>query len=419
MSLLRELFDQAVLLPHGFCLSWNPSLLTLHVVSDGLTGAAYYSIPLTLAWFVLRRKDMAFRGAFWLFVLFIIACGTTHFLSIWTLWHPDYGVEGMVKAITAIVSVLTAMQLWSLLPKALTLPSPAALREANQLLEQQVRERDVAVSALQRETTEREQAEAMLRQAQKMEAIGQLTGGIAHDFNNLLLVIAANLELLDTRVKHEPSLQKYVERALKSVARGASLTQQLLAFACRQPLNPVTFDPGMLIRSMSDMLRDTLRGAVVLMTRLPDEVWLVDADPYQLESALLNLAINARDAMPAGGTLLLEIRNQRIDADRATLSDKLDAGDYVAILVCDTGIGMTAEVREAAFEPFFTTKPVGKGSGLGLSQVFGFIKQSRGHVALESEPGQGTTVTLYLRRSMAEATLSTFTGAGESVRAKM
>jgi signal transduction histidine kinase len=259
----------------------------------------------------------------------------------------------------------------------------------------------------------------MLRQAQKMEAVGQLTGGIAHDFNNLLLVIGANLELLDARAKHEPALQKYVERALNSVARAASLTRQLLAFACRQPLDPVTFDPGMLIRLMSDMLRDMLGAAVTLMTRLPDEAWLVEADANQLESALLNLAINARDAMPAGGTLLLEIRNQRIDADRTTLSDKLEAGDYVAILVSDTGVGMTAAVREAAFEPFFTTKPVGEGSGLGLSQVFGFIKQSHGHVTLESEPGRGTTVTLYLRRSLAEPAISALAGAVGSVRAKM
>jgi signal transduction histidine kinase len=418
MSLLRDIVDQVVRVPHGSYLFGMPTALTLRVLCDGLIGAAYYSIPLMLAIVARRRKDLAPRGGLWLFVLLIVASATTHWLNIWRLWYPAHGVDDMVKVIKVVAAVLSAMWLWSRLPQALTLPSPAALRQANQALEQQLRERDAAAAAMQREMAEHEQAEAILRQAQKMQAVGQLTAGVAHDFNNLLLVIAANLELLETRIKHEPTLRKYVERALQSVDRGALLTQQLLAFASRQPLNPVTFDPGMLIGAMSDILADTLGDSVELRTRLPEEVWLVEADPYQLESALLNLASNARDAMPAGGTLLLEVRNQRIEADLVLEADKIEAGDHVAMVLSDTGTGMTAEVRAAAFEPFFTTKPVGTGSGLGLSQVFGFIKQSHGHVTLESEAGRGTTISLYLPRSTAAPSPFAFAGAVGQVRAK-
>ena len=398
--MLSNIFASAQAIPHGFCLSWDPALMALHVVSDALTGVAYFSIPLALAVFVTRRADLAFRGVFWLFVLFILACGSTHFFSIWTLWHPDYAAEGVVKAITAITSLLTAVQLWHLLPRALALPSPAALRGTNALLQEQIREREAAVIALRQETAERQRAEDMLRQAQKMEAIGHLTGGVAHDFNNLLTIVVANLELLDRRLSAEPALRKYVSRAMSGATRGAVMTQQLLAFARRQPLRPAVFDLGAQVNGLAVLLRGTLGSAIALELDLGEGLWLAEADPNQLESALLNLAINARDAMPRGGSLRVKAANVTLTADALTGSE-CEPGEYVCLSVADSGFGMSPEVLRSAFDPFFTTKPVGQGSGLGLSQVYGFIKQSQGHITLQSAPGQGTTVSLYLRRTAA------------------
>jgi signal transduction histidine kinase len=323
-------------------------------------------------------------------------------MSVWTLWRPDYGVEGLVKALTAIASVLTAAMLWVLLPRAVALPSTGALREANEELQRQVLLRDSAVAALRRETVERKRAEEMLHHAQKLEAIGQLTGGIAHDFNNLLTVVVANLELLDSRLDAESGLKKYVERAMKGATRGAELTQQLLAFARRQPLRPTSLNVPERMSGLSEMMRATLGQTVHVEFAVPSLLWPVEADPTQLDSAVLNLAINARDAMPQGGLLTVHARNVTLDAQAQARLGDVEVGDYVAIAVTDTGTGMTPEVRRAAFDPFFTTKPIGQGSGLGLSQVYGFIKQSRGHVTLDSEPGVGTTVTLYLRRAAAD-----------------
>ncbi len=398
--MFATLFDQANLTPHGFCLSWNPDLLALHIVSDAAIGLSYCSIPLALLVFALRRADLAFRRVFLLFGAFILACAATHFMSIWTIWHPDYAAEGVVKAACAVVSIVTALMLWPLLPQALALPSPRALREANDQLRVEVRQRDEAVAALRRETNERERAESMLRHAQKMEAIGQLTGGVAHDFNNMLTVVLANLELLARRLTPESPLRTYVDRAMKGAARGATVTQQLLAFARRQPLQPVAFDVAARIGALADLLRGTVGVTIDIELAVAGGLWPVEADPGQLESAVLNLAINARDAMPDGGRLTLTASNTTLGPIDLGADGILDAGDFVAVAVADTGTGMTPEVSRAAFEPFFTTKPVGHGSGLGLSQVYGFVRQSRGHVTLDSTPGQGTTVTLYLRRAM-------------------
>jgi signal transduction histidine kinase len=400
MSWLADLIETNDLTPHGFCLAWDPPLMALHVVSDALIGLAYYSIPICLAVLVLSRADLAFRGTFWLFALFIMACGATHLFAIWTLWHPDYGAEGIVKAVTAVLSVMTAIQLWPLLPKLVALPSPAALEQANSRLQREIRERDALVEALRRETAERERAEAMLRQSQKLEAIGQLTGGVAHDFNNLLTAVMANLEMLEQRSGHSPDLSPFISRAIRAVTRGGALTQQLLAFSRRQTLSPKVLSPAALIEGMDELLRTSLGGQIGFRIVADPDPWLVEADPNQLESAILNLVLNARDAMSEGGRLTLTLRNHVVrEIDSA--APELEPGEYLSVEVADTGVGMTPEVRAAAFEPFFTTKPVGQGTGLGLSQVYGFIRQSNGHVSLASEPGQGTAITLFLRRVVA------------------
>lgn len=273
------------------------------------------------------------------------------------------------------------------------------------------------LAANQREIEERRRAEALLqalnanlekevrertdalRQAQKMEAVGQLTGGIAHDFNNLLQIIVGNLETLSRHLPEEMGrLRRAAAQAMTGAQRAAALTQRLLAFARRQPLDPKPVDVNVLVRGMSELLRRALGETVEVEAVLSGGLWRTEADPNELESALLNLAVNARDAMPAGGKLTIETSNGHLSEDYASRHAEVTPGQYVLISVSDTGAGMDKETMSHVFEPFFTTKGEGKGTGLGLSQVYGFVKQSRGHVELYSEPGQGTTVKVYLPR---------------------
>ncbi len=246
--------------------------------------------------------------------------------------------------------------------------------------------------------TRRAQAEAVLREAQKMQAIGQLTGGIAHDFNNLLTVILGNLEFASARLASEPALQTRIERATWAAQRGATLTGQLLSFARRQPLAPRPIDLAGAMPELVPLLRRTLGEHIDIRYVETAGLWPALADAAQLESAVLNLALNARDAMPGGGRLTIELANKVIDEDYARAHAEVAAGDYAMLAVSDTGCGMTPDVVARVFEPFFTTKPDGRGTGLGLAMVFGFVKQSGGHVKIYSEPGEGTTVRLYLPR---------------------
>jgi PAS domain S-box-containing protein len=506
MSFLQQIFNSADLSPHGVCLLWQPGLIWLHVVSDALIGLAYYSIPLALTVFVLRRRDLQFGWLFWLFGAFILACGTTHFMSIWTLWHPDYGIEGILKALTALLSIGTAAILWPLLPRGLALPSAASLekqvlaREAAlvqlqdsedlyrelynrtpgllfstdergrimevsddllQLLGYQREEmvgrsaahfmspaaaelmrtalwsqflatgelreidlqftradntvvetllsarvqndadgqfqrvyavlvditaRRAAEQALAEEIEARNRMREMLHQSQKMEAVGQLTGGVAHDFNNLLTAVNGNLDLLRSRYGNtEAKLLRLVEAAQMAVQRGAKLTKQLLSFSRRQVLRPEIFNLAARFDGLHTLLASTLQGSVRLEIKLDADLWNVMADPTEFDLAIINLCVNARDAMPGGGTLTITGQNM-----------VLPAGSFVRLGITDTGCGMPPEVASRVFEPFFTTKEPGKGTGLGLSQVYGFVTQSNGFVGIESAVGKGTTVLIDL-----------------------
>ncbi len=246
--------------------------------------------------------------------------------------------------------------------------------------------------------TERKRLEQQLRQSQKMESLGQLTGGIAHDFNNLLGIIQLSLEFIQESLQDQPELDEMAGMALKATERGASLTHRLLAFARQQPLAPKAVDIKQLLSGMTSLLRRTLGESIEIRTIMPTDLWTTIIDPPQLENALLNLALNALHAMPGGGMLIIETSNKVLDEIYTELNPDVAPGDYIMIAVTDTGAGMSPDILERVLEPFFTTKPVGRGSGLGLSMVHGFVKQSGGHMKIYSEPGYGTTVNLYLPR---------------------
>ncbi len=516
----ERLLDSSMLSPHGICLLWEPELIWLHVVSDACIAIAYFSIPFALTILVTKRRDLQFGWVYWAFAVFIMACGLTHLLSIYTLWVPVYGIEGIVKAVTAVASVFTAGALWPLLPKILTIPSPFELQKVQAALEEEeTKNRDAAqllgqVREAQRalresmtrltavvetavdgvilfdaqacillfnpacerlfgyradevmnldigmlmsneerpsstgharrfatgeatglrkdgstfpmnlsvgqawqdgeliyvgivhDLTRRKLTEQQLQQAQKMETVGQLSGGIAHDFNNLLTVIIGNAEFLSDQLKAHPDLRRFADDICLSGERGAELTQRLLAFSRRQLLQPRAIECRGLLESMHKLLKRTLRENIEIKTAFGPGSILAFADRAQLESAVLNLALNAQDAMPSGGHLILSTELTTIDEEYRALHPEVASGSYALISVTDDGEGMTPDVIEHAFEPFFTTKEVGKGSGLGLSMVYGFAKQSDGHVAIYSEQGLGTTVRIYLPRAGAGQSLA-------------
>ncbi len=293
------------------------------------------------------------------------------------IYHPTRDLEGHIDGIFVQATDVTDRS-----------RAETALHTLNATLEQRVAE----------EVAERVRAEEQLRQAQKMDAIGQLTGGIAHDFNNMLAVVISALNLMQRRLaKGDTDVTRYIEAAVDGANRASGLTQRLLAFSRQQPLNPSSIDANKLVMSMTELLSRTLGEHIKIETVQGAGLWRTFADQVQLESAIINLAVNARDAMPDGGKLTIETANTSMDATYGG-EHGVPAGQYIVICVTDTGVGMSPEVMAQAFDPFFTTKEVGKGTGLGLSQVFGFVRQSGGHVKLYSEIGHGTTVKVYLPR---------------------
>jgi PAS domain S-box-containing protein len=270
-----------------------------------------------------------------------------------------------------------------------------AIRDANGEL--------VGFAKVTRDVTERMQLEATrqaLQHAQRLEAVGKLTGGVAHDFNNILQVIAGSLQLMGATTAPNPATRRHLAMALTAVDRGAKLSAQLLAFARRQPLQPYVLNPGRVLRGMEDLVRRAVGETIEVETVVSASVWNTMLDPHQFENVVLNLAINARDAMPGGGRLTMELSNTMLDDTYVSAAHEVPSGQYVLLAISDTGTGMTPEVLERAVEPFFTTKPDGQGTGLGLSMAFGFVKQSGGHFRIYSEEGHGTTVKAYFPRTL-------------------
>ena len=259
--------------------------------------------------------------------------------------------------------------------------------------------------------TQRIAAEERTRQSQKMEALGQLVGGIAHDFNNMLTIITGTIEILADGVADDPQLASIATLISAAADRGAELTGHMLAFARKQPLQPRETDVNDLVRAACRQLRSSLGGDIEIEAVLEDDAWPALVDPAQLTTALVNLAVNGRDAMPGGGKLTLETRNVVLDAGHARVDRDAEPGSYVMIAVSDTGTGMAPAILERVFEPFFTTKEAGRGTGLGLSMVYGFVKQSSGCIAVDSKEGQGTTIKIYLPRSGAPSQRAVVPGA--------
>ena len=338
------LFDSSRLTPHGFCLLWEPGLLWTYAISDSLIALAYFSIPATLLVVARRRRDLVFRPLLWLFAAFILLCGTTHWLDLLTLWVPVYGLQGLVKAMTASVSIVTAVALWRLLPNILALPSPTQMREANLAL-----------------LASREQ----LFQSQKMEAVGQLTGGIAHDFNNLIQIFSGSLEMLEKRIAQGRANEglRYIAAMLQASNTAKQLTNRLLAFSRRQALQPRQVGPDALVQNFAEMIGRTLDPTIRIETKLGDGRWDVNCDPNELETALLNLSINARDAMPSGGVLTIATADRTLSA--AELPDHASPGNYIEIAVSDTGVGMTPDVASPRLRALLYDEADGPRHGTG------------------------------------------------------
>lgn len=383
----------------GYCLAAALSFLALMVrfaAGDLLVGFPYVTFFPVIAL-------VAFLGGFKPGAFAAVLCGllSNYFfippINSFALAWPS-GVIAMLFYIFTVV-VMVGLTHGMLVARDRQLASEEALRRLNAELEARVVER---TRALETEIAERNAAEAQLRQMQKMESIGQLTGGIAHDFNNMLAIVIGSLDMARRRMRGQenPAIEKCLDNATEGAQRAAGLTSRLLAFSRQQPLEPQALDANKLVGGMSELLRRTLGETVRVETVLAGGLWRAFADPAQLESAIVNLAVNARDAMPSGGRLTIETANSDLDERYARGHAEVEPGQYVLISVSDTGTGMAPEVAERAFDPFYTTKGVGKGTGLGLSQVFGFVKQSGGHVKIYSEIGRGTTIKLYIPRHL-------------------
>jgi signal transduction histidine kinase len=421
--------------PAKMCFREDSAVLWLNVISDSLIALAYYLIPFLLFYYTRKRRDIGFHWIFVAFGTFILACGTTHLLGAVTVWNPVYRLDGVVKAITAIASIATFAMLGRMMPVLIRIPSPAQLageiedRRAaeaeiltmNAELEGRVASRTAelvqnewmyrklaeeqelaaaslahALDDLKREMKQRHDLESQLVQSQKMEAIGRLAGGVAHDFNNLLTVILGYNEMLREHAKEDPIALDFTLEVLQAAERASALTNQLLAFSRRQVAMPRVLDLNQVVQHIDKMLHRIIGEDVELQLKLAAGLSPVKADPSHIDQVIMNLAVNARDAMPNGGSLTIETADVQLTEEYAGSPLGIAAGWYVMLAVSDTGTGMDELTKSRIFEPFFTTKEKGKGTGLGLSIVYGIVKQNGGEILVYSEPGRGTAFKIYL-----------------------
>jgi signal transduction histidine kinase/ActR/RegA family two-component response regulator len=361
-------------------ITFFPAVLLATYLGGFRAGALCLAISTALAWYYLVEPAHSFH------------------LS----WPSGYLAIGFFLFTAGLIVVLVSAMNGAYARLSAVERDRARLNEQlEQRVEERTRELQTANNELQAEIEARQEAEGRAAQLQRLDAIGQLTGGVAHDFNNMLSIIMGNLELAQVKLaKGSLDIVRHVDSAMDGARRGATLTQRLLAFARKQPLAPVVTDVNGLVSGMSELLRRTLGERVEIECVLAGGLWRTCVDPGQLESAVVNLAVNARDAMPDGGRLTIETMNAHLDERYAETNPDAAAGQYVAVAVTDTGTGMPPEVAAKAFEPFFTTKEVGRGTGLGLSQIYGYLKQSGGHAKIYSEPRHGTTIKLYFPRHL-------------------
>lgn len=416
LDVVRKLFSQADFMPHGMCYLWQPGILGLHVVSDALITLAYFSIPFTLLYFVYARKDLQFNWMFVCFAVFIVACGTTHLLEIWVIWHPVYWLSGAVKAITALASVPTAILLAKLVPQAVQLPSPAALRLANSELEREIAERKRAEADIRRmndlleervaeRTRELETANSILRQTQlaimqheRLRALGQMASGIAHDINNALSPAVLNSRaLLERHVGVDDDLRESltdIHRSVEDVMH--TVTRMTEFYRAREPeFAPAPVRINNILEQVVDLTRPRWhdmaqeQGIVIdLQMQVAPDLPLILGVESEIRHALMNLILNAVDAMPNGGALALRVSSVEVRNHAHPAPIKC-----VRVEVRDTGTGMSEEVQRKCLEPFFTTKGQ-RGTGLGLAMVYGMIQRHEAEIEIESEPEKGTTMRL-------------------------
>jgi signal transduction histidine kinase/CheY-like chemotaxis protein len=431
----RQLLAEGNFMPHGMCYLWQPGVLGLHVVSDALITLAYFSIPFTLVYFVRKRQDLQFHWMFLCFAVFIVACGTTHLMEIWVIWHPTYWLSGGIKAVTALASVPTAILLVRLIPQALQLPSPSTLRIANAELEREIADRRRAETEIRRineqleervaeRTRELEATNRVLRQTQlavmqteRLRALGQMASGIAHDINNALSPATLySHSLLERSAGMSDELRedlRAIHGAIEDVAHTVARMRDF--YRRREPqFAPVPVHLNRILEQVIDLTRARWqdmpqeRGLVInLETRVPPDLPPVLGEEGEIRDALTNLVLNAVDAMPEGGKLTLHAYADRRWED-SELTGLRESGQPVAprstaqvrIDVRDTGAGMTEEVRRRCMEPFFTTKAE-RGTGLGLAMVYGMVKRHGAHMEIESTPRIGTAVSLIFPATVA------------------
>jgi signal transduction histidine kinase/ActR/RegA family two-component response regulator len=431
----RQLLAEGNFMPHGMCYLWQPGVLGLHVVSDALITLAYFSIPFTLVYFVRKRKDLQFHWMFLCFAVFIVACGTTHVMEIWVIWHPTYWLSGGIKALTAVASVPTAVLLVRLIPQALLLPSPSTLRVANAELEREIADRRRAETEIRlineqleqrvvERTRELEASNRVLRQTQlavmqteRLRALGQMASGIAHDINNALSPATLySHSLLERAAGLSDELREDLQAihgAIEDVAHTVARMRDF--YRTREPqFAPVPVHLNRVLEQVIDLTRARWqdmpqeRGLVInLETRVPVDLPPVLGEEGEIRDALTNLVLNAVDAMPEGGKLTLHAYAERCweQSELSELRESAQSGTprspaQVRVDVRDTGVGMTEEVRRRCMEPFFTTKGE-RGTGLGLAMVYGMVKRHGAHIEIESTPRIGTAMSLVFPATVA------------------